>query len=75
LACGSNTYTSPTAVNQGTLEVNGSLVSPVTVNSGGLLSGTGSLSSVTVTPSGQLAPGSPLGARHLLYGPNEIQQV
>ena len=55
---GSNTYTGPTTVNQGTLLVNGSLVSPVTVNSGGMLGGSGSLSSVTVTSGGSLSPGA-----------------
>ncbi len=55
---GSNTYTGPTTVNQGTLLVNGSLVSPVTVNSGGMLGGSGSLSSVTVTSGGFLSPGA-----------------
>ncbi len=61
LLSGSDTYTGATTVNQGELDVNGSLVSPVTVNSGGILGGTGSLSSVTINPSGQIAPGSPLG--------------
>ncbi len=54
---GSNTYSGTTAVNQGSLIVNGSLVSPVAVNSGGLLGGAGSLTSVTVHAGGQLAPG------------------
>ena len=53
---GSNTFTGPTSVNQGNLEVNGWLASPVTVQGGATLSGTGYLGSVTVTPSGQLAP-------------------
>ena len=65
---GSNTYTGPTSINQGSLVVNGSLVSPVTVNSGGLLGGTGTLSSVTVGPSGSIAPGNPLGTLTLSGG-------
>ena len=44
----SNTYTGPTAINQGALMVNGSLVSTVTVNNEGILGGTGYLSSGTV---------------------------
>ena len=65
LLTGSNTYTGPTSINQGTLQVNGSLLSQVTINNGGILSGTGYLGSVTVTPSGQLAPGNPLGAMNV----------
>ncbi len=55
---GSNTYTGPTAVNQGILEVDGLLLSAVTVNNGGILSGTGSLTSVMVYAGGHLAPGN-----------------
>ena len=61
----SNTYSGPTTINQGMLEVNGSLLSPMTVNSGGTLSGTGYLGSVTIAPNGQLAPGNALGAMNL----------
>ena len=61
---GSNTYTGPTTINQGTLLVNGSLVSPVTVNSGGTLGGTGNLASGTVSSGGAIAPGSALGSLH-----------
>ena len=55
---GSNSYTGPTTINQGTLLVNGSLASPVTVNSGGMLGGSGSLTSVTVASGGSLSPGA-----------------
>ena len=58
---GTNTYSGPTAVNQGELVINASLASPVTVNSGAVLGGTGHLGSVTVSSSGQIAPGDPLG--------------
>jgi autotransporter-associated beta strand protein/YVTN family beta-propeller protein len=61
LMAGNNTYSGTTAVNQGELVVNGSLVSPVTVNSGGILGGTGSLSFVTVNAGGQLSPGDAPG--------------
>jgi autotransporter-associated beta strand protein len=43
---GTSTYTGPTTVAAGALEVNGSLESPVTVNSDATLSGTGTLASV-----------------------------
>ncbi len=66
---GSDTYSGPTAVNQGRLVVNGSLLSPVTVGapsgSGGTLGGTGSLTNVTVSASGHLAPGNSPGVLHL----------
>jgi formylglycine-generating enzyme required for sulfatase activity len=61
LLTGANTYSGSTAINQGELMVNGSLVSAVTVNSGGTLAGMGSLSSVTVNAGGHLAPGNSPG--------------
>ncbi|WP_245350476.1 autotransporter domain-containing protein [Bradyrhizobium sp. UFLA03-84] len=57
-----NSYTGATAVNGGTLEVDGSIArsSSVTVNSGGTLSGTGVVdpASTTIAPGGTLAPGN-----------------
>jgi autotransporter-associated beta strand protein len=56
---GANTYTSATAVNAGTLIVNGSIVSPLTtVNAGGILGGTGTVGGVTVNSGGIFTPGS-----------------
>jgi len=52
-----NTYTGPTTVNGGRLEVNGSIVSAATVNAGGTLAGTGIVGNVMVN-GGTLAPGS-----------------
>ena len=48
---GANTYTGPTNVNGGTLEVDGSIAasSSVTVNTGGTLAGTGIVDSRTTT--------------------------
>ena len=59
---GANTYSGPTAVNGGTLAVNGSISSPVTVNAGGTLGGTSTINnSIAVMSGGVLAPGSSIG--------------
>jgi autotransporter-associated beta strand protein len=58
---GANSYTGPTAVNAGTLAVNGSLASgsAVTVNNSGTLAGAGTIGgTVTVQSGGRLAAGS-----------------
>ena len=59
---GASTYTGPTFVDAGTLEVDGSIAnsSSVTVNAGGTLSGTGIVDPVTTTimSGGTLAPGN-----------------
>ncbi|MBL0923977.1 MAG: autotransporter-associated beta strand repeat-containing protein, partial [Sphingomonadaceae bacterium] len=55
---GANSYTGPTNVNNGTLNVTGSLTSGATVNSGGTLGGTGAIAGlVTVNGGGTLSPG------------------
>ncbi len=57
---GTNTYTGPTAVSNGTLLVNGSIASPVTVYSGGTLGGIGTLRSNLLANAGAtVAPGNP----------------
>jgi autotransporter-associated beta strand protein len=64
ILAGTNTYTGPTTVSNGTLLVNGSLalVSVVTVF-GGTLGGTGIIGgSVAVHANASLSPGNPLGA-------------
>jgi len=59
---GANTYTGATAVNNGTLQVNGSLTSAVTISSGATLAGTGTITGNVGVPSGAtLQPGSPDG--------------
>lgn len=58
---GNSSYTGPTAVNGGTLAVNGSIQSDVTVNGGGKLGGNGSVGNTTVTNNGTLAPGNSIG--------------
>ena len=59
---GANTYTGTTAINGGTLVVNGSIGSPaaLTVAASGRLAGSGSIAS-PITVTGTLAPGSPFG--------------
>ena len=58
---GTNTYTGATAVNAGTLQVNGSLgASVVTVGASGTLGGTGTIGGAT-TVNGTLAPGASPG--------------
>ena len=66
---GVNTYTGPTTINGGTLEVDGAIAnsSGVTVNAGGRLSGTGIVdpATTTIVNGGTLAPGNsgnPTGA-------------
>src|SRR5215472_3843739 len=58
---GANTYTGPTLVNGGILNVTGSLVSAVTVNSGGMLTGNGTIGGLDVGSSGAVAPGNSIG--------------
>jgi autotransporter-associated beta strand protein len=55
---GANTYTGPTLVNGGVLNVTGSLVSAVTVNFGGTLSGIGTIGGLDVGSGGTVAPGN-----------------
>jgi autotransporter-associated beta strand protein len=54
---GTNTYTGPTAVNGGILDVIGSITDP-TVNAGGLLMGTGQVGATQVNSGGIFAPGN-----------------
>ena len=61
---GTSTYTGTTAVNAGTLEVDGSIAnsSGVTVNSGGTLTGHGTIdpsTTMTIMSGGNFAPGTP----------------
>lgn len=58
---GSNTYSGPTSINAGTLELTGSLVSSTSIASSGTLSGTGIINN-DVTNAGVLAPGLATGA-------------
>ncbi len=60
---GTNTYTGATAVNGGSLFVNGSAAasSGLTVNTGGVVGGTGQLPGTTVNAGGALAPGNSVG--------------
>jgi autotransporter-associated beta strand protein len=61
---GADTYTGPTTVIGGVLQVDGSIVSAVTVDSGGALHGNGTTGAVTVASGGTLAPGDSPGLLH-----------
>ena len=54
---GASSYTGPTNVNAGILNVNGSLASTVFVNSGATLMGTGTIGGLNVGSGGTFAPG------------------
>jgi outer membrane autotransporter protein len=58
---GASTYTGPTSVNAGILEVDGSLVSAVTVNGGGRLEGTGTVGGLSIMNGGVVLPGDAIG--------------
>src|SRR5262249_30094208 len=53
---GASTYTGDTNVNEGVLNVTGSLVSAVTVNSGGMLTGIGTIGGLDVGSGGGASP-------------------
>jgi fibronectin-binding autotransporter adhesin len=62
LSGSSPAFTAKTAIDAGTLAVNGSLAnSPVTVNAGGRLAGTGVVGTTTVNAGGTLMPGNSPG--------------
>ena len=54
---GANTYTGPTIVSQGILNVTGSLTNTAVTNSGGTLTGTGVINGPVAIASGTLSPG------------------
>src|SRR5262252_2608706 len=58
---GASTYTGDTNVNEGVLNVTGSLVSTVSVNQGGTLTGTGTIGGLSVGSGGVVAPGNSIG--------------
>jgi autotransporter-associated beta strand protein len=66
---GIDTYTGPTAVNAGTLEVDGSINSVTTVASGATLSGTGTING-NVQSSGNISPGTSVALGELLINGN-----
>jgi autotransporter-associated beta strand protein len=57
---GINTYTGPTTINNGRLNVNGSVASAVTATSGSTLGGTGSVQSATINNGAVVDPGTAL---------------
>jgi fibronectin-binding autotransporter adhesin len=58
---GADTYTGPTSINAGILDVNGSLASTVFVNAGGTLMGNGFIGGLVVGPGATVAPGNSIG--------------
>ncbi|MEI9887562.1 MAG: autotransporter outer membrane beta-barrel domain-containing protein [Rhizomicrobium sp.] len=57
-----DTYSGPTVVNAGVLDVNGSIAnSAVTTNGGGSVKGNGTLGSISLAPGGHVAPGNSIG--------------
>lgn len=56
---GASTYSGPTTVAAGMLNVTGSLVSAVTVDSGAAITGTGSVGALFVSAGGLVSPGAP----------------
>ena len=58
---GASSYTGPTNINAGILNVNGSLASTVFVNSGATLMGTGTIGGLNVGSGGTFAPGNSPG--------------
>jgi autotransporter-associated beta strand protein len=58
---GASTYSGPTNINAGSLNVNGSLASTVFLNSGGTLMGTGTIGGLNVGSGGTFAPGNSPG--------------
>jgi uncharacterized protein with beta-barrel porin domain len=58
LSSPSNSYTGPTTINGGTLEITGSLSSNTTVNSGTTLTGSGTVNASVVNAGGTINPGT-----------------
>ncbi|WP_316166306.1 MULTISPECIES: autotransporter domain-containing protein [unclassified Bradyrhizobium] len=58
---GHSSYTGPTLVNSGILDVTGELASSVLVNSGARLMGSGTIGGLGVASSGVVAPGNSIG--------------
>jgi T5SS/PEP-CTERM-associated repeat protein/autotransporter-associated beta strand protein len=67
-----NSYTGSTAVNAGTLVVNGSIASSnlISVNNGGTLAGTGTVGNTQVNAGGTFAPGSGVPASSMTVSGN-----
>jgi outer membrane autotransporter protein len=76
---GANTYTGPTNINAGILNVNGSLISTVFVNGGGMLMGNGFIGGLVVGPGATVAPGNSIGTMivngNVIFQPGSFYQV
>jgi outer membrane autotransporter protein len=68
---GTSSYTGPTVVNAGILDVNGSIAtSALTVNGGGTLKGNGTVGSLTLATGATVAPGNSIGTLHVAGNAN-----
>lgn len=75
---GNSTYTGTTAIEDGTLKVNGAIVSSVLLGSGGTLGGNGRVGSTTVN-GGRVGPGNSIGrltvSGNLAFGASAVYEV
>ncbi len=77
---GASTYSGPTLVDAGVLDVNGSIAnSIVTLSQGGTLKGNGTVGGITVGSGATVAPGNSIGTMHVAgnvnFGANSVYQV
>ncbi|MFI5014047.1 MAG: autotransporter domain-containing protein [Hyphomicrobiales bacterium] len=76
---GASTYTGPTAINGGILDVTGSVVSTVSINNGGTLKGNGTVGGIIANSGSTVAPGNSIGtlnvSGNVAFGPGSTYQA